>query len=167
MERKRESSKKQNKSWKNINAVTSWHDLLQENLRIGIEYDADKNDLLFLLNLQIPNSINYYSQDVEYCDKAIFTMSVDKFGGCSEELMVEFDLECIIEDHYFNDKYPSQNEIIKDTPYSLFLKKQMLQFLIKHPLCDDLEPVKYDCTSISDILFFLQYPHLKEYNFLT
>lgn len=145
----------------------SFYDLLQENLRIDIKYDADKNDLFFLLNLQIPNAINYYSQDVEYCNKAIFTMSVDKCSDCSEELIVEFDLDCILEDQYFNDKYPSQNEIMKRHPLLAFYKKQMLDFLIKHPLCDDLESVKYDCKSINDILFFLPYPHLKEYAFLT
>lgn len=144
----------------------SFYDLLQENLRVDIKYDADKNDLFFLLNLQIPNSINYYSHDVEYCDKAIFTMSVDKCSDCSEELIVEFDLDCILEDQYFNDMCPSQSDITEIHPLLDFFKKQMLDFLIEHPLCDDLGPAKYNCTSISDILFFLPYPHLKEYDFL-
>lgn len=43
-----------------------FYDLLQENLKIEIEHSTDENNLLFLLNLQIPNFIDLSSEKVEY-----------------------------------------------------------------------------------------------------
>lgn len=142
-----------------------FYDLLQENLKIEIEYDTDENNLLFLLNLQIPNFIDLSSEKVEYYDKTIYSLFVDKNGRSNEKPMVEFDLDFLIDDHYFYGEEPSQS-VINRHPLLTFFKKQMLQLLIKHPLCDNLALVKYDCTSIKDISFFLAYPHLKEYGFI-
>lgn len=155
-----------NHAWYDPIEWAPFYDLLQENLKIEIEYDTDKNNLLFLLNLQIPNSIDISSEKVEYYDKTIYSLFVDKNGQMDEKLMVDFNLDFFIDDHYFYGEEPSQSEVINRHPLLAFFKKQMLQLLKKHPLCDDLALVKYDCTSIKDILFFIPYPHLKEYGFI-
>jgi hypothetical protein len=143
-----------------------FYNLLEDNLKIRIEYEAEKNELCFLLDFQIPNSIDFYSQKVEYYNKTIFSIWIDKLGGYSEKLMVEFDLESLLDDYYFYGTYPSQSEIINRHPLLAFYKKQMLKLLIKHPFCNDLGLVKYDCSSIEDISFFIAHPHLKGYGLI-
>jgi len=155
-----------NYAWYDPIEKMPFYDLLQENLMIEIKYDADANDLHFLLNLQIPNSIDLSSQKIGYHPQALYSLLVNKYGNNSEELMVRFDFDSLIDERLLYLSYPSQSDLINKHPMLTFFKKQMLQLLIKHPLCDNLALVKYDCTSIKDISFFLAYSHLKEYRFI-
>ena len=155
-----------NYAWYDPVEKMPFYNLLQENLKIEIEYDADANDLLFLLNLQIPSFIEFSSQKIGYQPQTLYSLHVNKYGDSSEELMVRFDFVFLLDRMSYDRNYPSQGDLINKHPILTLFKKQMLQLLIKHSLCNDLALVKYDCTSIKDISFFLAYSHLKEYKFI-
>ncbi len=143
-----------------------FYEMLWENLKIDINYDATANNLFFLLNFQIPNFIELSSQKIEYQPQTLYSLQVNKHGNSSETLMVRFDFDFLLDRRSYDRNYPSQSDLINKHPMLALFKKQMLNLLIKHSLCDNLALVKYDCTSLQDISFFLAYSHLKEYGFV-
>jgi hypothetical protein len=154
-----------NHAWYEIIENMPFYNLLEDNLKIEIKYGEDQKELLFLFTLQIPNSIEPSSEKVGYLDKTIYSFFVKKNGGYGSKLMVDVDMD-FLRDKYIISENLYEYELINKHPLVVFFNNKILKLLIKHPFCNDLGLVKYDCTSMEDISFFLQYPHLKEYNFL-
>ncbi|MDQ1268481.1 MAG: hypothetical protein QG560_1124, partial [Campylobacterota bacterium] len=115
-----------NYAWYDPIEKLPFYDLLYDNIKIESEYDTTTNELLFLLNLQIPNSIELVGDKLCYHDKTLYTLLVDKDGKTSETLLVKFDLESLSDRELFFYDYPSQSELINKHPMLVFFKKQLL-----------------------------------------
>lgn len=70
-----------NHAWYEIIENMPFYNLLEDNLKIEIKYGEDQKELLFLFNLQIPNSIEPSSEKVGYLDKTIYSFFVKKMAA--------------------------------------------------------------------------------------
>lgn len=146
---------------------TQFYEELFECASLEFDYDQNINNLNVFFNLKIPMNIEFSQEKVLYGNKKIYSLNIDGDGGIIEELHVQFNLEAFMSKNqiYYIDSI-SQCELINKHELLIHLKKKILKLLVKHPISANVALVKYECSKIEDLAFFIKHTHLKEYGFL-
>ena len=145
-----------------------FYEQLTECVDLEFEYDQAKNTLRSFFTLAIPTKIELSQEKLIYSSKKLYSLHIDKVGDITEELHVGFDLDVLMsksQQYYL--ELISQSELINKHEFLSSLKRKLLKLLVKHPISASVALVKYECSSIDELAFFMRHTHLKEYSFLT
>lgn len=145
-----------------------FYEQLTECVDLEFEYDQAKNTLRSFFTLAIPTKIELSQEKLIYSSKKLYSLHIDKVGDITEELHVGFDLDALMsESQQYYLELISQSELINKHEFLSSLKKKLLKQLVKHPVSSSVALVKYECSSMDELAFFMRHTHLKEYSFLT
>jgi len=144
-----------------------FYDELFEGVSLEFDYDQNNNNLSVFFTLKMPMNIEFLQEKVLYGSKKIYSLNIDGDGNIMEELHVRFDLDALMSQNqkYYIDSI-TQSELINKHKLLIHLKKKILELLIKHPISANVALVKYECTRVENLAFFIKHTHLKEHGFL-
>ena len=136
--------------------------------RLNMEplYNKDENRLSISFGFELPVKLEFTQDKLIYGTKELYTLTVDGNGNITEELQVRFNLDALVNTKIYYYDYPTQSELISKHEFLSDLKKRAFELILKHPISINVALVKYECSSIEELVFFMKHTHLKEYSFL-
>lgn len=155
-----------NYAWYDPIEKMPFYENLYESIYIEEKYNEETNSLLFSCNIELPKSIELSRNRGVFDTITLYSLSIDADGNIQEELLVKYDLDALVDSEIYYFDYPSQNELINRHELLTDLKKDILQLALKHPITKKVALVKYECSNVEELAFFIKHPHLKQHGFL-
>lgn len=130
-----------------------------------IHYDETTQEIICEIAIELPHTIDLVREKMLFRQKKLFELRITRNGEIIQKTYVNFDLEAYFrKKQLYYDSYDHEDLIDHCELLSLY-KTRMLEIIKnKHVAL----PVRFaaECQSLKEVAFFLQYPHLGDYELI-